>query len=389
MARLLHVVPAFLPATAWGGPVFSTSAICRVAARAGHEVTVLTTDSADPETGAALVLEANQVRFPEGYDVFYMPRSFGQSGSWAMLRRLPGMIRRADLVHLSMTYSFPTLPTLALCRLFGKPVIWSPRGAIQATAEWAEAPRKRTKTLFETLARALAPRRTVLHVTAESEALATAARMPGLDVATIPNSVAVPASPPARDFRPGGQLRLLFLSRLHQKKGIDLLIDAMLRLPDHITAAIAGSGSAEFEARLHTRIAASGLTDRVRFLGQVEGSAKAAALLDADALVLPTRSENFGIAIAEGLADGLPVITTTAAPWEGIGTHRCGAWIAPTADALEQALRTLDDASPADLAAMGQRGHAWMQESFSEAQTGAQMMAVYDRLLPRPTEPAT
>ncbi|PYG25490.1 glycosyltransferase [Pelagimonas varians] len=388
MARILHVVPAYLPATLWGGPVFSTSALVRAAVRAGHETTVLTTNSADPETGEFLSLDQNPARFPEGYDVHYMHRSFGQSGSWEMLRKLSGMVRRADLVHLSMTYSFPTLPTLALCKIFGKPVVWSPRGAIQATAEWADAPRKRAKTAFESLARGLAPKRTVLHVTAQSEKDATAGRMPGLDIVTIANAVAVPDTVPQRVFRPDGRLRLLFISRLHPKKGIDQLIATLARLPDHITLTVAGSGSPAFEAELNAQVVALGLGARITFLGQVNDAAKSAAFHEADALVLPTLSENFGIAIAEGLAHGLPVITTTGAPWEGIKAHRCGDWIDPTPEALEAALTALDAIDVNELSAMGARGYAWMKDTYSEAILGADMMAVYDRILDqgRPSE---
>lgn len=381
MMRIVHVVPAYLPATAWGGPVFSTSALVRAAVRAGHKVCVLTTDSADPETGARLSRQANPTFFADGYDVYYMPRSFGQSGSWALLRALPGHLGRADLVHLSMTYSFPTLPTLLLCRIMGKPVVWSPRGAIQATVDWADAPRKRVKTAFERLAGVLAPRDTLLHVTAPSEAEVTARRMPGLESVIIPNAVAVPESPPVRRYRPDGRLRLLFMSRLHPKKGIDMLIEVLAALPAHVTLAVAGSGSPAFEAALNGRVAELGLDERVTFLGQLDGTAKQAAFAEADALILPTHSENFGIAVAEGMAQGLPVITTTAAPWSGIESRGCGAWIPPKAEALRMAIEALDAHDAAGLAAMGARGHKWMAESFSEAGVDARMMAIYDQLL--------
>jgi glycosyltransferase involved in cell wall biosynthesis len=380
MMRILHVIPAFLPATAWGGPVFSTSALARAAARAGHEVTVLTTDCAHPEHRTRLKLTENPAQFPEGYRVHYAPLSFGQSGSWTLLKRLPGLIRRADLVHLSMTYSFPTLPTLALCRFYGKPVVWSPRGAIQATAEWPEASHPRIKRLFERLAHALAPRGTVLHTTAPAETQATARRMPGLEGVTISNSVTVPASLPPRSFRPEGQLRLLFLSRLHHKKGLGMLIEALARLPRHVELAVAGTGHPSYEAALRAQVSALGLSDRVRFLGHVDARAKEEAFAAADAVVLPTFSENFGIAVAEGLAHGLPAVTTTGAPWAELEDRGCGAWVAPTPEALEAALRRLDTYAPETLAEMGARGHAWMLERFAEEPLGRDMVALYASL---------
>lgn len=381
MARILHVLPAFLPATAWGGPVVSTAALCRAAAGGGHEVAVLTTDAAAPDGPARLTPGAIAAAAPEGYSVVHARRAFGRSGSWEMLARLPGMVARADLVHLSMSYSFPTLPTLLLCRLLGRPVVWSPRGAIQATEDWPGAPRRRLKTAFEAVARRLLPRRAVLHVTSDAEARATARRIPGVEVAVIANAVAVPPAPPARAFRPGGALRLLFLGRLHPKKGVEALLDALAGLPGHVTLAIAGQGAPAYEATLAARAARLGLDGRVRFLGQCDGAAKLRALAEADAFVLPTQSENFGIAIAEALAAGLPVITTTAAPWAGLATQGCGWWIAPEPAELPIALRDLDARPGEILAEMGRRGHAWMAAAFSEPAVGAQVLDLYTRVL--------
>lgn len=381
MARILHVLPAYLPATAWGGPVFSTAALCRAAVKAGHEVEVLTTDAADPETGARLSPTETRGRFPDGYRVTYARRAFGQSGSWDLLRRLPGMVTNADLVHLSMTYSFPSLPTLAACRATGTPIVWSPRGAIQATEDWADAPRKRLKTAFERLAQRLAPADTVLHVTARSEATATALRMPGFAVETIPNAVDIPETLAPRDWRPDGRLRLLFLSRLHPKKGLDTLIEALAALPDSVSLDIAGAGAQAYEAELSNAVARHGLADRVRFLGHIDGPAKAAAFAKADLFVLPTKSENFGIAVAEALAHGVPAVTTRAAPWEGLKTHRCGTWIPEGVGPLRAALAQANDIPGARLAEMGERGRAWMQAEFAEEVLGARMMALYDRLL--------
>lgn len=378
MARILHVLPAFLPATAWGGPVFSTAAMCRAgAASAGHRVRVLTTDADSPVSRTRLALSANPVRFGAGFEVYYARRAFGRSGSWEMLARLPRMVADADLVHLSMTYSFPTLPTILACRLLRKPLVWSPRGAIQATEDWADAPRKGAKRAFERLARWMLPRGAVLHVTSRAEARATARRMPGVAVRVIPNGVPVPVRPIERRFRPEQCLRLIFLGRLHPKKGLETLIDVLAALPDHITLTIAGSGAAGYETALADRVLALGLDHRVAFLGEVEGEGKRRALEDADVFVLPTLSENFGIAVAEALASGLPVVTTRAAPWAEIERYGCGRWIEPGHGPLAAALRELDACSGEDLADMGRRGHRLVADLYSEAAVGTQLGALH------------
>jgi glycosyltransferase involved in cell wall biosynthesis len=382
MARILHVLPAFLPATLWGGPVFSTAAMCRAGAGPGrHRVRVLTTDAQSPVSRSRLDLSENPARFDPGFEVHYARRAFGRSGSWEMLARLPAMVAEADLVHLSMSYSFPTLPTILACRLLRKPLVWSPRGAIQATEEWPDAPRKGVKRAFERLARWMLPRDTVLHVTSQAEARATARRMPGVAIRTIPNCVELPSRPVARRFRPAGQLRLVHLGRLHPKKGLEILIEALACLPDHITLTVAGGGAPEYETALANRVRALGLAHRVAFLGHVEGAAKRHALAAADAFVSPTLSENFGIAIAEALASGLPVVTTRAAPWAEIERYRCGLWIEPGQAPLAAALRAMDACSGDDLAACGIRGQRLVSDQFSETVVGARLVALYAECL--------
>jgi len=284
---------------------------------------------------------------------------------------------RADLVHLTATYSFPTLPTLALARLLRRPVVWSPRGAIQAAHEWRDAPRKR---LFERVARSIAPQKTVLMVTAESEAQATAARMPGMQVEIVPNSVEMPVEMvfPDRRWRPDGRLRLIFLGRVHKKKGIDLLIEAMPRLGPEVELDIYGSGADDYLAALNALVAQFGLESRVRFHGHVDGADKSRAFHDADMFVLPSHSENFGIAIAEALAHGVPVVTTRNTPWGALDQTGCGRCIDLDTGSLVAAITELAEG---DLAAMGKFGRDWMIQDFSSDVVNRRLLELYWKLI--------
>ncbi|WP_108676658.1 glycosyltransferase [Acuticoccus yangtzensis] len=374
--RVLHVTPTFYPATYWGGPIFSTRAVCDgVAGEPGIAVRVLTTDAAGPRPSDRVA--ERRTTFPAGYDVIYARRVAGRDVAPGLLARLLPAVAKADIVHLTATYSFPTLPTLAACRALGKPVVWSPRGAIQARLEWSEAV-SGAKVRFEQAARMLAPQRTVLHVTAPVEAELTARAMPGLTVETIPNSVEIPGTPSTFPrSAPGARpLRLMFLSRVHEKKGCDLLIEALAGVPD-ATLDIYGYGEPDYVAALRQRAGTCGVADRVTFHGHVDGAARDAAYRAADLFVLPSHSENFGNVIAEALAFAVPVVTTTATPWEEIARRGCGAWVAPEAGAVRDAIARLTDA---DLAAMGQRGRAFMEAAFSSTVTARAMAALYRRL---------
>lgn len=374
--RVLHVTPSFYPATAWGGPIFSTLAVCDgVATEAGVAVEVLTTDAAGPARADRLT--ERHTRFAAGYDVIYARRLVGRDVSPELLARLLPAIRRADVVHLTATYSFPTLPTLGLCRLLKRPVVWSPRGAIQARQEWTEAA-SRSKLLFEKIARSLAPKRTVLHVTAPVEAELTARAMPGMGVKIIPNSVEIPVEPSAFPrSEPGDRpLRLMFLSRVHEKKGLDLLLSALADLPG-VTLDVYGTGDEAYIDGLKRMSGALGVGDRVVFHGHVNGEARETAYRSADLFVLPSHSENFGNVIAEALAYGVPVVTTTATPWAAIAQRGCGAWVTPDAAAVRAAIAEL---ASADLCAMGQAGRAYMEEAFAPAVVARQMADLYREL---------
>jgi len=354
--KILHVVPTFYPATYWGGPIWSTKAICDgIAALNDTELRVLTSDAAGPNVSDRVVPAA----LP--YPVHYARRMAGHCIAPGLLARLPGAIQWADIVHVTGTYNMPTLPSFVLARAMGKPVVWSPRGALQATEDWPDAPHLWIKHGFEHIANVLRPRDAVLHFTAAQEARQSVRRLGDVARAVIPNAVDVPDDIPIR-VAPQDSCRLMFLSRLHPKKGLEALIDAMTQLPPQFTLDIYGSGDAAYTKMLHLR---AGLSNgRIRLHGHVDGAEKAAAFAHADLFVLSSHSENFGIVVAEALAHAVPVLTTQATPWQDLNKHDCGRCIDLPRTDLAAEISAL---AAGDLVAMGARGRRWVRRDFSTA----------------------
>lgn len=153
--------------------------------------------------------------------------------------------------------------------------------------------------------------------------------------------------------------QILFLSRVHVKKGINFLIEAASILRDELQGykiIVAGEGDADYVSSLKQQIADKGLQDIVQLIGGVYGNKKWELLQTSDFFVLPTHSENFGLAIAEALASGTPVITTVGTPWIDLNDSHAGAWIEIGTQPLVATLRRFLALSDEKLEVMGRNG---------------------------------
>ena len=121
---------------------------------------------------------------------------------------------------------------------------------------------------------------------------------------------------------------LLFLGRLHPKKGCDILIDALSRVVDPqnpISLALAGPDQIGWEAELRTQVARLNLESHVVFTGMLQGAMKRGAFASADAFILASHQENFGMSVVEALAGGLPVLISNRVNiWREIDADRAG-----------------------------------------------------------------
>jgi glycosyltransferase involved in cell wall biosynthesis len=376
--KVLHVTPSFYPATGYGGPVYSGYSLCNaLVEHCGIDLSVLTTDSNGPN-GDRFEVGAFPTRLPGGYDVYYCRRWFGKDIAPGLFWRLWSMIRRADVVHLTAVYSPPTIPTLALCKLLGKPVVWSLRGALQ---RWAGTTKPRTKQMFESICAGLCePDRVVLHVTSEAEKQDSSELIKTASAIVAPNGIDAPTANIDRSYQTGNDLRVLYLGRLHPIKGIENLLQAMMLLHRGITLSICGDGELKYRNKLEKLSRELGLNCRVRFYGHVGNEDKQKQFMNADLCVVPSFSENFGIVVAEALAAGVPVIASTNTPWAELNSVGCGLWVENSYESLAKAI---DDLRDAPLAEMGQRGREWMARKFSWNEVAEQIATVYATLSAR------
>lgn len=368
--RIAHVTGSFSPATYHGGPIASLHGLCRALSSTGTEVRVLTTNANGP---ARIEVPLDEEVPLDGMVVRYVHTITDRPFAPALLRRLPALVRWADVVHITGVYEHHTVPALVACRALERPVVWSPRGSLQ---RWERADHARAKTIWNAACRVVMPSRCTIHVTAKPEADASRARMPGVEIVTVPNGTDIPPDPPSAPppCAEGDTFRLLFMGRLDPIKALDRLLDACCRLDGPWRLDVAGNGADNYTSTLKRQVAALGLDDQVTFLGHVSGRDKAKLITNAHALVLPSFSENFGMVIVEALACGRPVIASTGTPWAGLQHHNCGLWVDNSVDSLAAAIQSL---RRRDLTEMGRRGRAWVERDYTWTGIARRMLLVY------------
>jgi glycosyltransferase involved in cell wall biosynthesis len=378
--RILHVVPTYLPAWRHGGPILAVHGLCKALAARGHEVTVLTTNVHGDGT---LDVPLERPVAMDGITVRYFPvrpprRLYFAPGLGRVARE---EMPRYDAVHLHSVFLWPTTAAARAAERAGVPYVLSPRGMLVPDL-------MRTRGRWRKLAWMLAAERrtinraAVLHATSELEA-EEAARLdlPLPPVAVVPNGIDPEPwdddlgalSPAVRSVLEGGPF-FLFLGRISWKKGLDRLIPAMKAVPGAVLA-VAGND----EERLRPSLENLAQDGSVIFLGPVHGPDKAALLHRAAALVLPSRSENFGNVVLEAWAAGRPVVVT---PEVGLAetVRETGAGVVVAAADLGEALREML-ADPDRREEMGRRGAEAVRECFGWGEVARRMEGVYERVV--------
>jgi glycosyltransferase involved in cell wall biosynthesis len=383
--NVLHISPSFYPAAHYGGTIYSGYGLCNGLAQIpGVNLRVLTTDSDGPTGGKRIETNGFPGKLPAGYDVYYCRRRFGADVSPRMLWLLWPMIRWADVVHLTAVYSPPTIPTLLLCKLLRKPVMWSPRGGLQ---RWEGSTRRQTKRVWDKLCNFLCDRgRVKLHLTSEAEQSESIAAINRTDSVIIPNGIDFPNLNGRRSRQRSDALELLFLGRLHPIKGIENLLRALATVEAPVHLSICGEGEEDYRQGLKILVRDLSLTEKVAFHGRVDGEAKERQFARADLCVVPSFKENFCIVVAEALARGVPVIASQGTPWQGIEANGCGFWVS---NETEELARAIQMAAGMPLAEMGTRGRAWMEREYSWQKVATEMSEEYRALIGACTQPAT
>lgn len=374
--KIVHYLPRV--SIAEGGVTRAVLDMTSALAETGEDVVLLTYSDEDVPAEWAQSSAAPRV------EVLEAPAGKAGLFTKSQMGAIAPLLAGAGVVHLHAPWTLSNRQFAGACRASGTPYVLSIHGMLD---DWSMSQRRWKKKLYLALGgRAMLESAAAVHCTAAFEQEQAQKWFPKGRGVTIPlvfdvepfaGEIDTSKAPgPQRGERP----RLLFLSRIHEKKGLDRLLEAAALLEkkgQSVDVLIAGTGEEAYEREMAQLAERVGLRDRAHFLGLVTGDAKAALYASADLFVLPTSQENFGFVCPEALACGAPVVTTKGVDiWPEL-QESGGAEIAEnTAEGVAAVVGELLR-HPERLEEMGRRGREWVHARFSGDRVAKEYRALY------------
>jgi len=317
------------------------------------------------------------------------------SHAFALTRALRPRVEAADVVHVHELWHYPHFAACRAALRCGRPFIVTVHGELEP---WALGHHGFRKRVYLNLVQRRALRRAALiHALTEAEEAQVRAVGVETPVALVPNGIDV--EPYARlegraTFRrkhgiPEGARVVLFLGRLHRKKGLDILAEAFGELASHSTDGstgpfliVAGPDEGGLADEMRAILLRHGAVDSARFTGMLTGNDRFAALAAADVFVLPSYSEGFSMTVLEAMASGLPVIVSRQCYFPEVAAQGAGLVVESEVGPLRDAL-SLVLGDPAAGAAFGEAGRALVRRRYTWDAVASEMTGVYEAALDR------
>jgi glycosyltransferase involved in cell wall biosynthesis len=375
--KVLHTVGTLNKSS--GGPPRSVTGLCEALGECGAKVNIVSQEEGSPIDSSMIpnprYVQTHTVKYAlsnRKWRVYYAP---------AFKRTVADICEQQgiEIIHDNGVWMPYNYAAATVARRLGIPLVIQPRGCLQPLALDFNLWKKRLA--WKLYQKQILDGASLFVATAEQEA--ESIRKLGLrqPIAVIPNGVNLP---PWQDRLPTKKQKrqVLFLSRIHPVKGLLNLVAAWDQLrPKHWMTIVAGRDEGGHLREVQNSVERAGLNQDFKFVGPVGGEAKEKLYRESDLFILPTYTENFGVAVAEALTYGMPVITTTGAPWSGLVTNRCGWWVEPAVKPIAQALQQATSLSDLERYEMGRRGRAFVEQEFSWQKIGKEMLAVYEWML--------
>ena len=373
--RILHVLPGLADSS---GPTQAVACLAAAQVRGGHQVQIAAVAGRGTDPSSQGFRETPLALFPSR-----VLRYWGYAPSLSTW--LKQSLASFDFVHVHSLWLYPNLAASRACVAQGVPYWVRPAGSLEPWCMQLHSLRKQL--YLRLLERKVIDRSAGLHAVSEQEAHNLGAFGFRAPVGCIPNGVSdqflegvAPREGARRQLGiPADAPVVLFLSRIHPKKGLDLLqaaFEQVLREHPRAILLVAGPNDHEYGRQVMRAYEHLVRAGSVRFLGEKTGAEKGTVFSASDVFVLPSHSENFGIAVAEAMAAGVPVVTSRNTPWRVLEEEGAGFWEELTVDAFSARINWLFR-NRAAAVAMGARGQALARTRFSWDAIASQVVDSY------------
>jgi glycosyltransferase involved in cell wall biosynthesis len=395
--KILHVIPSISPAR--GGTSRAIIDMVHAAIDRGIDIEIVTTnDDGEHLLDMPLCQRVLYDRIPTYFFPRFSPsipavREFAFSGSFTTW--LFQHIHSYDAIHVHALFSYTSTAAMAIARLKKVPYLLTPHGLL---CEWSlQQSRQRKQAYFKLIECANLDRAHAVHLTCQQEQddlLSLKLRSPTFILPLALTKIPAQIPDAAKLLRkslgcPIDEPIILFLSRLHYKKGLDYLIPALGKLRDRrFTFIIAGNGTPAYEAEIQALLLAAGIEDRTHLVGFVEGDHKQLLIQGSNLFALTSHSENFGISVLEALVVGTPVLVTPGVGLATVVRDRNLGYVADLSiDAITLALdRYLTD--PDRAIQMGLQARQFTSEYYNWERIAAELIDVYQSIIDRQPLPS-
>lgn len=389
--KILNICPSYYPAFKYGGPIQSVHLLNKILAKKGIFVSVLTTnagleDRKDISVNKWINLEGVNVKYIKycGYEHY----NFSLNYLFQTIKE----VKKFDIIYIPAIWNFPVLIGSIASILFKKPFIISPRGSLYE--ETFKIKSKNKKILYYYLfAKHYIAKATAIHFTAEPEKEGFFSYFKlnnrsfiipnGIDLSEFKN-LPCKGSFVNKYHMLKGKKYILFLGRITPKKGIDILVEAFKNLSqeyEELCLVIAGPNNEEYEEKIRLMIKELKIIEKVLFVGILKGEEKISAFVDSEIFVLSSYSENFGMAVIEAMACGVPVvISNKVGIYKEIEENKAGVIVDITPKSIYNGIRLLlsDENLKKETAIRGKR---FVENYYNIDSVADMMIKSYEEIL--------